>query len=259
MGYRNLRELIGKVKCCLIKVSAWIWVGYKSTQCLFIFHFRWDFFSLKEKWISHGAKYFSILNLTSFYKRDSIQKKNYITIHFLCECKVGYFCRGPGKVRERKKKCYYSKEKRYKKFLNEALVNITNTKVSKQNKLLINHQTRLFESNEEPIKYKILKTKNVFSTFKNHIGIQQKMFLQVNLCQKHSFLNQLTHNMTTDCSLIYNFSARKIQVKNMFYAKVVCCFCFGLQNNICTQHVLNLYFSNIELVIQWTICCHIVD
>ena len=25
---------------------------------------------------------------------------------------------------------------------------------------------------------------------------------QVNLFQKHSFLNQLTHNMTTDCSLI---------------------------------------------------------
>ena len=26
--------------------------------------------------------------------------------------------------------------------------------------------------------------------------------LQVNLFQKHSFLNQLTHNMTTDCSLL---------------------------------------------------------
>ena len=25
--------------------------------------------------------------------------------------------------------------------------------------------------------------------------------IQVNLCQKHLFLHQLTHNMTTDCSL----------------------------------------------------------
>ena len=27
--------------------------------------------------------------------------------------------------------------------------------------------------------------------------------LQVNLCQKHLFLQQLTHNMTKDCSLNY--------------------------------------------------------
>ena len=31
--------------------------------------------------------------------------------------------------------------------------------------------------------------------------------LQVNLFQKHLFLHQLTHNMTKDCSLIYQFSA----------------------------------------------------
>ena len=30
--------------------------------------------------------------------------------------------------------------------------------------------------------------------------------VQVNLCQKHLFLDQLTHNMTKDCSLIYQFS-----------------------------------------------------
>jgi hypothetical protein len=30
--------------------------------------------------------------------------------------------------------------------------------------------------------------------------------LQVNLCQKLLFLHQLTHNMTTDCSLNYHFS-----------------------------------------------------
>ena len=30
--------------------------------------------------------------------------------------------------------------------------------------------------------------------------------VQVNLCQKHLFLDQLTHKMTKDCSLIYQFS-----------------------------------------------------
>ena len=30
--------------------------------------------------------------------------------------------------------------------------------------------------------------------------------IQVNLCQKHLFSHQLTHNMTKDCSLIYQFS-----------------------------------------------------
>ena len=33
-------------------------------------------------------------------------------------------------------------------------------------------------------------------------------------------------------------------------------FCFGIQYNFCTQHVLNLHFT--ELVIQWIICCHIM-
>ena len=65
--------------------------------------------------------------------------------------------------------------------------------------------------------------------------------VQVNLFQKHSFLNQLTHNMTTDCSLIPDFSTRKIQVENTLCTKIV--FCFGIQNNCCAQHVLNLYFS----------------
>ena len=45
--------------------------------------------------------------------------------------------------------------------------------------------------------------------------------VQVNLCQKHLFLNQLTRNMTTDCSLIYNFLPRKIQIQNMLCTKIV--------------------------------------
>ena len=39
--------------------------------------------------------------------------------------------------------------------------------------------------------------------------------LQVNLCQKHLFLHQLTHNMTKNCSLIYQFSTWKLQAQNM--------------------------------------------
>ena len=48
-----------------------------------------------------------------------------------------------------------------------------------------------------------------------------KVTVQVNLCQKHLFFNQLTHNMTTDCSLIPNFSAKKIQVQGMLCTKIV--------------------------------------
>ena len=44
---------------------------------------------------------------------------------------------------------------------------------------------------------------------------QNRQKLQVNLFQKHSFLNQLTHNMSTDCSLNYQFSTWKFQVQNI--------------------------------------------
>ena len=39
--------------------------------------------------------------------------------------------------------------------------------------------------------------------------------IQVNLCQKLLFLHQLTHNMTTDCALNYQFSTLKFQAQNM--------------------------------------------
>jgi hypothetical protein len=39
--------------------------------------------------------------------------------------------------------------------------------------------------------------------------------VQINLCQEHLFLDQLTHNMTKDCSLIYQFSTCKLQAQNM--------------------------------------------
>ena len=46
--------------------------------------------------------------------------------------------------------------------------------------------------------------------------------------------------MRRDCSLNYkkNTSSEYGCVQKMFF-----CFCFDIQKNICTQHVLNLYFS----------------
>ena len=41
------------------------------------------------------------------------------------------------------------------------------------------------------------------------------LWIQVNLCQKLLFLHQLTHNMTTDCSLNYKFITWKFQAQNM--------------------------------------------
>ena len=52
-------------------------------------------------------------------------------------------------------------------------------------------------------------------------------FLQVNLCQKLLFLRQLTHNMTADWSWNYEFSARKLQVQNMYRTSCVHKLFFG--------------------------------
>ena len=102
-----------------------------------------------------------------------------------------------------------------------------------------------------------------YSWSSHNFGLKTKQniinsLVQVNLCQKHSFSNQLTHNITTDCSLIPDFSTRKIQLQNMLCTNIVFCLCFGLQNNVCTQHVLNLYFSCTEFRNECTICRHIV-
>ena len=39
----------------------------------------------------------------------------------------------------------------------------------------------------------------------------RQMYVQVNLCQKPLFLHQLTHNMTTDCSLNYKYLVHVIE------------------------------------------------
>ena len=73
--------------------------------------------------------------------------------------------------------------------------------------------------------------------------------VQVNLCQKLLFLHQLTHNMTTDCSLNH-----QNQAQNMLCTQIIFCFCFDIQNNLCTQHVLNVFSTCSELAIfmYWT-------
>ena len=42
-------------------------------------------------------------------------------------------------------------------------------------------------------------------------------FVQVNLFQKHFFLHQLTHNLTKDCSWIYQFRTWKLQTTQFVY------------------------------------------
>ena len=82
--------------------------------------------------------------------------------------------------------------------------------------------------------------------------------LQLNICQKLLFLHQLTHNKTTDCSLNYKFSTWILQAQNMLRTccvhKLVFCFCFDIQNNLCTQQVLNMFLTCSKLVIfiYWT-------
>merc|ERR1712051_311155 len=71
--------------------------------------------------------------------------------------------------------------------------------------------------------------------------------LQVNLFQIHLFLNKLTHNMTADCSFIPEFSTRKIQAENMLCTNIVLKTKTKTKNNVCTQHVLKLYFSCTEV------------
>ena len=85
--------------------------------------------------------------------------------------------------------------------------------------------------------------------------IRKKNIVQVNLCQKLSFLNWLTHNMTRDCSLTR--LPPKIQVQNMLCTNIVLNVKTKTKKQFvctsCSPHVLSLLFSCIELVNQWTI------
>ena len=74
-----------------------------------------------------------------------------------------------------------------------------------------------------------------------HIFFRRFSSVQVNLCQKLLFLHQLTHNMTTDCSLNYKFNTWKLQAQtwgeHVVYRK---CFWHAEQflYTTCSPHVL---------------------
>ena len=73
--------------------------------------------------------------------------------------------------------------------------------------------------------------------------------VQVNLSQKLLFLHQLTHNMTTDCSLNYKFKTWKFQAQtceNMLCTEIVS----GIQNSFYTQHILPRF--ELRIFMFWT-------
>ena len=79
---------------------------------------------------------------------------------------------------------------------------------------------------------------NAASTMIWIMAVSRQHTVQVNLFQKHLFLHQLTHNMTKDCSLIYQFSK---YMKTTSSEHVVYINCFECHNMFwaCSFHVLN--------------------
>ena len=78
-----------------------------------------------------------------------------------------------------------------------------------------------------------LKSKSSFKFYSPTISRSFLSFLifiqeaaEVNLFQKHLFLYQLTHNMTKDCSLNYEFSIWKFQAQNIFFTQIIFLFLF---------------------------------
>ena len=65
------------------------------------------------------------------------------------------------------------------------------------------------------------------------------LLVQVNLFQKYLLLHQLTHNMTKDCPLNYQFSTWKIQAQDTVR---ICCvhrlFWMSKQKTICVQNII---------------------
>ena len=62
--------------------------------------------------------------------------------------------------------------------------------------------------------------------------------LQVNFYQKHSFLPQLTHNMTRDCLLN---DMKNTSFENVVYQN---CFCFDIHLNNCHKNIISVKDSN---------------
>ena len=111
------------------------------------------------------------------------------------------------------------------------------------------HVTWFWESTHLPNKYysklnlcmcspKIIHTDSMNYVCRNYV-------VQVNQCQKHSFLNQLTHNMTRDCSLN--------SPKNTSSELVVYKYCFECQykKKTCSEFEFFWEFNEQSLVILW--------
>ena len=90
-----------------------------------------------------------------------------------------------------------------------------------------------FLTYRKPYIFVLVKRANISRENIQSLGQVQ---MQVNLCQKLSFLNQLTHNMMTDCSLNYKFRTCCIQILFRMSKQ-------KQEINFCTQHVLNLCFA----------------
>ena len=78
--------------------------------------------------------------------------------------------------------------------------------------------------------------------------------LQVNQCQTFLFLHRVTHNMTTDCSLHYQFSACKFQAQNALRTCCVHKLFFVFVLTFRTIYVQNMFWERSELgiFINWT-------
>ena len=81
-----------------------------------------------------------------------------------------------------------------------------------------------------------------------------KVYLQVNLCQKHLFSHQITHNITKVCSSIYQFNTWKLQAQNMGRT---CCahklfFVFVLTFRTIFAHNMFSPYSELVVFMYWT-------
>ena len=82
--------------------------------------------------------------------------------------------------------------------------------------------------------------------------LQKANNIQVNLCQKHLFLHQLTHNTMTDCSLNYEFSTWNLQGQNMLCTQIVCFFVFVLTFRTILVHNMFSTCSELGIFMYWT-------
>ena len=119
--------------------------------------------------------------------------------------------------------------------------------------------TKMISSSGKICKYFLLAFNSFFTSLKDLIFLitfsnSTSAELQVNLFQKLSFLNQLTHNMTRYCSL--NFPKK--------YKFTTCCvqilFWMSKQNRKKQfLYIHNMLWTCIFREIQWTMSCYIAS